>query len=162
MSEKYIPDKDIHSSTIEMIVWGEQYEVNIPLIDSQHKELVELINQLIHACRIGTEVAEATFAKAMHKMVDYVRFHFSAEIELLEKIKYPDCHEHKKQHEKLVSAILSAVKDFNEGKDFVPNHFVRTLKDWVFEHIAVFDKQYALFVADQKRLGLLTDKQLTL
>jgi hemerythrin len=60
----------------------------------------------------------------------------------------------------MVKDILEAAKDYNEGKKFVPNTFVRTLKDWVFGHIALSDKIYAAFVADQKRRGLLSERQI--
>jgi hemerythrin len=43
---------------------------------------------------------------------------------------------------------------------FVPNNFVRTLKDWVFGHIAVYDKLYRAYVTEQLRKGELTEKEL--
>ena len=144
----------------EIICWEDSYELGIELIDSQHKELVKLINQLYKACLSGNEAITTMFKEAMSRMVDYVRFHFTAEQELMTRINYPNFHEHKKQHENLIMNILTAAKDYNEGKKFVPNHFVRLLKDWVLSHIAVFDKSYTAFIHAQKNKGLLTDKQI--
>jgi hemerythrin len=61
-------------------------------------------------------------------------------------------------HESLVSDILEAVKEQKEGKKFVPNHFVRTLREWVFSHIAIEDKKYAFYVAGLKKKGISIDK----
>jgi len=133
------------------IVWSEKYDTGIELIDKQHRELVGLINQLYNAClRQGTEV-DATFREAMRRMVEYVRFHFSTEMELFEKIGYPNHAEHKKQHDELIQIILKAAQDYEKGSTLVPNKFVRTLKDWVLSHIAVYDKAYAEYIAEKKK-----------
>jgi len=144
----------------EIVIWDDKYATGIEMIDDQHRQLVELTNQLYLACLAGEEVLQTVFKDALHRMVEYVRFHFSAELKLLSAIDYPDYHNHKNMHDNLVNDILEAAKDFNEGKKFVPNNFVRTLKDWVFGHIAVYDKIYAAYVREQKRKGILTDKEL--
>ena len=90
----------------------------------------------------------------------YVRFHFTSELELLKKINYPKYSDHKSKHDILIKQIFAAAEEFNTGEKFVPNHFVRTLKDWVFSHIAVEDRIYADYVAVQKNKGLLSDKDL--
>jgi len=144
----------------EIVIWEDKYATGIELIDNQHRRLVELTNQLYLACLAGDEALSTVFKDAMSRMVEYVRFHFSAELKLLNAIDYPDYHNHKKMHDNLVQDILDAAKDYSEGKRFVPNNFVHTLKDWVFGHIAVYDKIYAAYVAEQKRKGDLTDKML--
>ena len=140
-----------------LIVWSEKYVMGIDLLDRQHRELVEIINRLYGACLHGGAEIEATFKESMGRMVEYVRFHFAAEMELLEKIGYPNYAEHKKQHDQLVQNILDAAKDYGKGGTFVPNKFVRTLRDWVLSHIAVYDRSYSEYVAEQRKKGLLAD-----
>ena len=144
----------------EIISWDEYYTLGIELIDNQHKELVRLINELFQACLTGNEAVEVKFKEAMSRMVEYVRYHFTAEQDLLARVNYPNINEHKKQHEVLIKNILDAAKEHSGGKKFVPHNFVRTLKDWVLGHIAVSDKAYATYVFEQKSKGLITDKQL--
>ena len=143
-----------------LVVWSESYATGIELIDNQHRELVNLTNHLYKACLTGEDAVKTVFKEAMSRMVEYVRFHFSAELEILARIHYPGYPEHKKQHDELVQKILEAAQDYNEGKKFIANQFVRTLKDWVFSHIAIYDKVYAAYVAEQKTKGLLTDQML--
>jgi len=142
----------------ELVTWSNTYVTGIELIDEQHKELLNLTNQLYKACLDGE--GHVMFKEVMHRLVEYVKFHFSAELKLLEKIHYPGFLDHKKQHENLALNILDAVKSYDESKKLLPNVFVRTLKDWVFTHIAVSDKLYAAYVADQKKKGLLSDQQI--
>ena len=139
----------------DIVTWSETYVTGIKLIDDQHKKLVDLTNRLYHAC---LKKEDATvFKETMSSMVEYVRFHFDAELQLLERVNYPNILKHKKQHEKMVKSILDAVKDYGDGKKFVPNAFVWTLKDWVFGHIARSDKLYAAYIEEQKKKGLLSD-----
>jgi hemerythrin len=56
----------------------------------------------------------------------------------------------------LVAKILEASKEYNEGRRYVPNNFVRELKDWVFGHIGVYDQIYAGYVVEQRKKGLLS------
>ena len=152
-----IISEDQNSTIVE---WSENYATGIELIDKQHRELVSLTNELYRACTTGDEEIGAVFKEAMGRMVEYVRFHFSAELELLHRINFPEYPEHKRQHESLVKDILEAAKGYNEGRYLVPNNFVRTLKEWVFGHIAITDQIYALYVAEQKKKGLLSDRQI--
>jgi len=142
----------------DMVVWDEKYATGIELIDSQHKELFSLTNELFRACMGDNEALKGVFMGTMERMVNYVRFHFGAEQQLLQRINYPGYQEHKKQHDKLVRDILDAVSAHNKGEKFVANQFVRTMRDWILGHIAIADKQYAVFIADQKKKGLLGDK----
>ena len=142
------------SDSLDIVTWEEKYATGIELIDVQHRELVSLINELFRACRMGNEVTGFVFKEAMSRMVEYVRFHFSAEQKLMERINYPERHDHQKRHESLIRDILAAAKDYNEGKKMVAHQFVRTLKDWVLGHIAVHDKIYAAYIMELKKKGL--------
>ena len=144
----------------DIVVWDEKYATGIDLIDIQHKELFLLTNELFRACLTGEKALKSVFTETMGRMVDYVRFHFSAEQELLHRIKYPEYQEHKKQHENLIRDILEAVKAHHKGEKFVPNQFVRTMRDWILGHIALSDRQYAAYIADQKKKGLLSDEDI--
>ncbi|MDR2701990.1 MAG: bacteriohemerythrin [Spirochaetaceae bacterium] len=144
----------------DMVIWGDKYAIGIQLIDDQHKELFALTNELFRACLGGEKMQDSIFKETMGRMVEYVRFHFGAEQELLQRIKYPDYPEHKKQHDTLVRNILETVKEYNEGKKLVPNQFARILRDWILSHIAIYDKLYAAYIVTQKKKGLLSDKDI--
>ncbi|MCL2721458.1 MAG: bacteriohemerythrin [Treponema sp.] len=152
-------DDKIHLGA-EIVHWDDKYSTEIAIVDTQHKQLFELTNKLFAACREKKDTLDTAFKDAMHHLVEYVRFHFNAELKLLHSIKYPDYHNHKKQHDDLIHEILTAVKEHDEGKKFVPNHFVRTLRDWIFSHIAVHDKAYSFYIHDQIKTGKLSKDEL--
>ena len=155
-----VKESTVNVNKNEIVFWDNKYATGIELIDGQHHQLVELTNQLYIACFADDDVLQVIFKDAMSSLVKYVRFHFDAESKVLHAIKYPDYNSHKKMHDDLVLNILDAAKEYNEGKKFVPNNFVRTLKDWIFGHIAVYDKLYSAYAMEQIRKGSLSLKTL--
>jgi hemerythrin len=143
--------------SIILVEWDDKFSVGIPLIDEQHKELIRLTNELYQGCLTGNDEAEEFFFKTVRGAMEYTKFHFSAEEKLLENAKYPYYAEHKKQHEDFVMQMVNDVKSFHEGKKFVPNNFVRYLKDWILSHIALMDTRYAKYILDLKKQGTLGD-----
>ncbi|MHC6203614.1 bacteriohemerythrin [Breznakiellaceae bacterium SP9] len=141
------------SADMPFVEWEDRLNTGIPLIDTQHEELLDLTNELYEACQDGKDAASALFKEAIKKTVDYVKFHFDAEQKILERIKYPDYAAHKAQHDVFVKKVLENVKGYEQGKNFVPNTFVRFLKEWVLTHIAVEDKKYADYILHLKKAG---------
>jgi hemerythrin len=125
----------------EFMSWEKRYMLGIPVIDEQHHELVRLINTLYEACLSG-ETTDA-FKTALKGAVDYVKVHFADEEKFQEQIKYPDVAAHKAEHTAFVQKVLETLRDFEKGSTFVPNTFVRFLKEWVLTHIAISDQKYA-------------------
>jgi hemerythrin len=141
------------------VEWDDKYSVKIPLIDSQHKELIAHTNRLYQGCLNGTEEEKKTFfLDTVQSVEDYVKFHFSAEEKMLENVRYPYRVKHKRQHEEFVQQMCQEVKDYEKGKKFVPNAFVRFLRDWILSHIAMEDTKYARYIFDLKKTGNLSSQ----
>ena len=67
------------------------------LIDSQHKELIDKINDLLKSCEERSNQSGA--ARMLNYLADYTEFHFREEEGLQESISYPGIKEHKQKHE---------------------------------------------------------------
>jgi hemerythrin len=137
------------------VVWNAKYLTGIQLIDDQHKELFKLTNELFDSCRKGDGFAGPVFQKILRSTVDYVKYHFSAEEKIFENINYPRAAEHKMQHESFAKRILQDAESFEVERHIIPLKFAMFLKDWTLTHIAVHDKQYADFIWNLKRKGML-------
>lgn len=135
----------------DFVSWDESYDLNIDQVDKQHRHLVELINDLYRACLGEKGALDETFRHVMKNLVDYVMIHFKDEEKLMAEINYPGIQEHKQHHEDFVREILHAVKDYQNGKQFVANTFVRFLRDWLFNHILISDKEWAKFYFANKK-----------
>ncbi|MDR2393404.1 MAG: bacteriohemerythrin [Treponema sp.] len=139
---------------ITFITWKDTYSVGIPQIDEQHQELVQLTAALYAACTHGTDAGRVYFKQAIHEIVRYIHFHFSAEEKVMERIEFPELAEHKKQHEHFVKKVLEDVKKFESGKAIVPNTFARFLRDWILTHIAQEDQKYGNHIRYFKKESL--------
>ena len=139
----------------KFVEWEDKFSVSIPLVDSQHKRLIEMTNQLHEACGYDTDFAMDQFKKTAHDTVVYVKYHFSTEEQIMEKTEYPGYAEHKKFHAEFVMEVIKYVASFEEGKKFVPNQFVRFLKDWVLSHIAIVDSKMGHYIAELQKTGKL-------
>ena len=137
------------------VEWEERYSIGIPIIDEQHKELLRLTNDLYEACRKGDVAASSNFKSAFPSVVEYVKLHFTTEEQLMDRVNYPKLGGHKKEHESFIRKVLEGVKEFESGKNFVPNAFVRYLRDWVLTHIALSDNDYADYIFKLKKGGTL-------
>jgi hemerythrin len=151
--------KNMADEDILIVEWDKKYSVGIPLIDDQHKELIENTNRLYQGCLAKTETERMTFfMEAVKSVVDYVKYHFSAEEKMLENVKSPELQTQKKQHEMFVKRLLDDVREFQEGQKFALNNFVRFLRDWILSHIAMEDTKYARYIFDLKKNGKLCDQ----
>jgi len=125
-----------------LVTWNESYSVGLELIDNQHKELVKMVNSLFAGCKQGVVSADIAYLRTISKALEYARIHFSDEEKYMSLVKYPKLEEHKKEHEEFVVEIKASMKLFEEGKT-EPIDMANFLKNWLLNHIAISDKQYA-------------------
>lgn len=112
------------------------------MIDSQHKELIEKINDLL--CAIENDKGKEESQKMMNYLSEYVDFHFSAEEDFQAEIGYPGIKEHKEKHaefKKTVAALTEMVTCGNMS-DF-SNLVKKEVIDWLYYHIQGFDRSVA-------------------
>jgi hemerythrin len=143
----------------ELVSWSPSFSVGVKLIDDQHKELLNLTNDLFNHC-VGDEASEREyFKKVIAKAIEYVKIHFSTEEKIMIATKFSGYREHKRQHDAFVLTVVEQVNAFNEGKSFTLLSFTKFLKDWVLTHIAVSDKLYFEYfkkIATRKSNGKLS------
>ena len=143
----------------ELITWSNRLSCGIKLIDDQHKELVELVNEMFNHVT-GNDLQEKNyFNRVINDAVSYVKTHFATEEKLMLATKFDGYEEHKKEHESFILAVVENIKDYEAGKRLTLSSFTRFLKDWVLSHIALMDKKYFEYfkkVASRKADGKLS------
>ena len=144
-----------------IVSWDKKLSTGIDMLDNQHKKLVAMTNQLYRACIRGGDSRDAVFKETMSQMVEYVRKHFATEQELFVRVKYPKAAEHKLEHDNLIKKILDTAKDYADDRNSAANEFVRSLKDWIVSHIGHSDRLYGIYVAEQKKKGLLNSRDIS-
>ena len=125
---------------MELIKWSEKYSVNNFLLDSQHKKLIAIINELHTAMKIsrGNEIMQTIF----DELIWYTKEHFRTEEQIMLKFNYPAFNEHKEEHEKLTEQVLKLQKGYKDRKILITMETMNFLKDWLINHIEGTDKKY--------------------
>ena len=130
----------------DSVAWDDSFSVGFKPIDDQHKVLVNMTNDLFSACKGDIVAADLAFLEIIKKALDYAETHFADEEEYLSEANYPHLDEQKEQHEVFVEEIQKTIDEFEAG-NIEPVYFARYLKKWLLNHIAVYDKRYAPYLA---------------
>jgi len=136
--EKQVPD---------LMPWRPSLETRIQEIDTQHKELVRLINLLHKAMKQQKGAREA--GGILNDLAKYTVFHFGFEEEQFKTFGYPETENHQKIHRDLVAKVKSFQADFENGKATVTMDLMDFLTDWLKSHIMKTDMAYVPFLKDK-------------
>jgi hemerythrin-like metal-binding protein len=128
------------AATAVLFPWSDAYSVKIAMVDSQHKVLVDLINELHQAmmARRGKESLGGVLAS----LIQYTKGHFATEEGLLRANEYPDLVTHKAEHERFTQTILEFQGRFQRNEVAMTIDVMDFLKDWLIKHIMGVDKKY--------------------
>lgn len=129
------------------IVWKEEYSVGIPSLDNDHKRLIFLLNQFKTA--YDYDMSAEFERQALEQLVEYTRFHFTREEELMQQANYPDFEGHKKQHENMIAQVESFVELYRQQGHDSLNEVSDFLTNWLINHINGTDKQYTQHMLDK-------------
>ena len=127
--------------------WNETYSVKIGIIDMQHKNLVNIINDLHHAMVTGQ--GKQQLGKILSNLVRYTQIHFKTEENLMELHKYPGYPQHLSEHEFLNRTVLEFQGKFQRNEVGLTIEVMQFLKDWLGKHILGSDKKYGPFLNAQ-------------
>ncbi|MCA9594330.1 MAG: bacteriohemerythrin [Myxococcales bacterium] len=122
------------------ITWGPQIQLGIEVIDSQHKRLVDLINELGQAMDDGR--GPEVMAKTLTELVDYTHYHFKTEETLLHEHDYEDLKQHRREHRIFTDQIEIYKDRFESGFQSVTKALMDYLSGWLVTHITVSDRAY--------------------
>ena len=125
-----------------LLIWNEELETGIDVIDQQHKRIVELINQLN---LVSKGKADGNVGDVLAELVDYTLSHFVFEEELMEEAGYPFSKAHKRVHDIFTARVNEYKMRFDAGED-VTDALRDMLSRWLFNHIKGDDKAYARVV----------------
>lgn len=123
--------------------WKDSYSVGVEHLDEQHMGLVNQINILHDAMKVGK--AKATLTPILDKLIEYTATHFKSEEKLFEQYNFPDIEKHKVEHSSFVEEVLAFKRDFDKGRIMVTFEVMDFLKNWLIKHILGSDMDYKDF-----------------
>lgn len=128
----------------EFITWSDTLSVGVHEIDDQHKELLNMLNELNKAIEGGW--GKEARKEVINKLVEYTRVHFTTEESVMSISHYPDIEAHKKQHEILIDTVHDYIKKYEHDPSSSSYDLLFFLKRWLTEHIIKSDKRFGEFL----------------
>ena len=120
--------------------WSPTLSVGIEAIDTDHQELIILLNRLGVAVARGAG-REVVVVK-LNELIAHAERHFDREAEFMTRYDYPEAEHHRDIHRELMADIAELRQEFDRGAEIGPE-FVLYVWNWLLNHI----------VEDDKRLG---------
>ncbi len=136
-----------------MLIWSKNLELNIEIIDEQHKGIFEEINKLIKSFEKHSEI-DQTY-EVLEFVEKYVKKHFQTEEFYLEKYKYHDLAEHKKMHEAFSEKLAEYKDSFKRSgiTRIAALQMFDFLIKWWNNHILKVDTKYVDWLKDRLKTG---------
>lgn len=120
------------------IIWNNDNNLGIPIIDEQHRGLISTINSLYFYTQAGID--DLSIKPILMMLQQYTDIHFKTEEAFLKKANYPDIKEHINLHRKLAENTKKISLDNSMEQD--PENILKFLKNWWLGHIKKEDRKY--------------------
>lgn len=132
-----------------LVVWDQEFEVGIEIIDDQHRHLVELLNAT-HGLIVVTEAREA-ITSVVNMLLDYATYHFGTEESLMREHGYPLLADHQREHNAFIARALGFERELVNRNGLPTLKVACFLNDWLIQHILRVDAGTAAFLVTRMR-----------
>ncbi len=120
--------------------WNERFEIGIPIVDHQHRCLVDLINALAETVSDGSGLLDVK--EVLERLTRYASEHFADEEKLLAQSTLGDFEKsaHQRSHQAFIEEILTIARDENLEDAAGLEKILEFLTTWLISHILRADK----------------------
>lgn len=121
-----------------LIEWQPQFEIGIPAIDHEHREMIELINRL-HAS-LTNDAPKSDIDDFLGEVHANISAHFALEEKTMRDMAYAEFDAHKADHERLLDDIRDIMDAFDADAYFdYGGSLAEGLRVWFTEHFRTMD-----------------------
>ena len=125
------------------IAWDSNLKVGNIEIDSDHRELIALINDFETAAKSGEGLDKRAIQVTLERLQLYAHDHFAREEYIQAVAKYEGLEENKRQHDALRKTLGEYIKKFNAGElgddKKAGGEISAFLNHWLMNHILEVD-----------------------
>lgn len=121
------------STTPWPIQWSAEFEIGIPIVDVQHKRLVEIANNIYLL-----KSSPKRWWGALDDLMAYIQYHFSLEERLMGEADFDGLAAHRLAHESLAEQVADL---WQARATATPEQALDLLMGWVLNHILTCDRE---------------------
>jgi len=120
-----------------LLQWKDHYSVGVEAVDHEHKELIELINQLAdEVLAKGTTLTASAF---FGDLIRAISAHFALEERFMRERGYDQLSQHKGDHERLLDEILHIMDGCQDDETANRADLANRLDIWFSRHFETHD-----------------------
>ncbi len=120
------------------IRWKAEYSLGIPSADAEHRELIELLNEIYEEL-LRTGAGESATQDFLGELYAKISAHFALEEKLMRDYRYDGYREHKADHERLLNEIRDLMDEYEDSKELDAEAFSSKLDAWFSNHFRTMD-----------------------
>ncbi len=164
------------NSSIKKITWEKKYELGVPLIDSQHRRLVEIAGDLYDTLSGDPSQYQSNLSKILKDLADYTEYHFSTEENMLSEMSYTGLESHKIAHKNFIMELNNQIRKLysSSNRNDLPQYgstcntcdfkdvctlissglrFYDYVLSWLLTHIAKADRLWFEFMKNKESIS---------
>jgi hemerythrin len=116
----------------------EQYKLNIPEIDSDHLDMLELLSQLANK-----SVSDSEKSLLRVRFIELSARHLSLELKIMSEAHYPVEEAHTAEHLKILHQAMDLSDNFTTED-------ITQLLEYLLHHIDTFDRAFSIFISKNR------------
>lgn len=126
------------------IEWNDDWQSENNEIDQQHQQLINIANRLVNLSQNGAN--EKELMHQLDELLDYIRYHFDSEENLLTKFGYPEVLLHAQEHQRLLVKAIRLKEDFQHQEVKLQAFFSFLVDDVILGHMVKTDMKFFPYV----------------
>ncbi len=122
---------------MSLIAWRDEFRVGVDAVDHEHREMIELINDLDSAMQ--NDATHATVVRALGEIFARISAHFALEEKIMRDAHYDAYAAHKQDHESLLDSLLDVIDSVDDEGRYDKAALSQRLDTWFSDHFRTHD-----------------------
>jgi len=124
---------------MSLIEWKDEFSVGVTEVDLEHRDLIDLINDL-HAV-MGAGATHDKVVDTLGEIYAQISAHFALEEKFMRNSKYPAYPSHKEDHESLLDELRDIMDRVEDDGSFDEKRLSAELEKWFSDHFRTHDSK---------------------
>jgi len=134
------------------LLWRDDWLLGIEMMDEQHLQLTETLNDLHHFLVFDNNrprAGKGQLCPRLSRMMEMTRRHFQDEEALMQAHDYPGLGEHHREHTLLLAELQECIREIEASRKPFTLETLKALKYWQIDHVLNSDREFADFLRRQ-------------
>ena len=122
---------------MSLIAWRDEFSLGIEAVDHEHREMIELINELDESMQ--SDASQDSVVEALGEIYAQIAAHFALEEKMMRNWHYAEYPSHKQDHETLLDVLLEIIDSVDEDGEYDRASLSSDLDRWFSDHFRTHD-----------------------